>query len=83
MGNAAPHVKPGAGGAMADPRNYLQHDLPKFIIQKKMGAGKFMKSFLCKVEEGVPIVVKVYVKHDGEGDEHLLRAKVRGGPWIP
>jgi len=76
MGNAAPQVKPVGGAAQRDPLFYLQHDLPKLIKKNELGTGKFMKSFLCKVEDGVNVVVKVYVRHDGEPLEELSRAKV-------
>ena len=76
MGNAAPQVKPVGGAAQRDPTFYLQHDLPKLIKKNELGMGKFMKSFLCKVEDGVNVVVKVYVRHDGESQEELTRARV-------
>jgi hypothetical protein len=77
MGNAAPQVKTAAGAAQRDPLNYLQHDLPKLIKKNELGTGKFMKSFLCKMEEGTPVVVKVYVRHEGETQEELDRARVK------
>jgi hypothetical protein len=76
MGNAAPQVKTGGAAAQRDPLSYLQHDMPKLMKKTELGTGKFMKSFLCKVEEGVPIVVKVYVRHEGEREEAIFRAKV-------
>jgi phosphoinositide-3-kinase regulatory subunit 4 len=77
MGNAAPHVKPVgvAAASQRDPLTYLQIDLPKLIKKNELGTGKFMKSFLCKVEEGVPVVVKVYVRSEGEPQEELDRAR--------
>jgi hypothetical protein len=80
MGNAAPQVKTAAGAAQRDPLNYLQHDLPKLIKKNELGTGKFMKSFLCKMEEGTPVVVKVYVRHEGETQEELDRARVKKTP---
>ena len=79
MGNAAPQVKPvgAAASAQRDPLTYLQTDLPKLIKKHELGTGKFMKSFLCKVEEGVPVVVKIYVRPQGENQEELDRARVR------
>jgi hypothetical protein len=77
MGNAAPQVKPVGGAAQRDPLFYLQHDLPKLIKKNELGTGKFMKSFLCKVEDGVNVVVKVYVRQDGEPLEELSRARVK------
>jgi len=61
MGNTAPQVKAVgvAAASQRDPLTYLQLDLPKLIKKNELGTGKFMKSFLCKVEEGVPVVVKV------------------------
>jgi hypothetical protein len=78
MGNAAPQVKTVGGGAPAqrDPSAFLQLDLPRLIKKHELG-GKFMKSFLCRVEDGVPVVVKVYVRHDGEQIGDLARARVR------
>jgi WD40 repeat protein len=43
-----------------DPKTYFQADLPKFAIQSKIGNGKFMKSWLMRVD-GVPVTVKVYI----------------------
>lgn len=61
MGNAS--YRPGNAN-VPDHRSHFQIDLPKFIIQKRIGNGKFMKTYLVKVDgvEGVPLVVKVYMK---------------------
>jgi len=77
MGNTAPQVKAVgvAAASQRDPLTYLQLDLPKLIKKNELGTGKFMKSFLCKVEEGVPVVVKVYLRSDGEPQEELDRAR--------
>jgi hypothetical protein len=63
MGNAAP--KAGTGGQIQDPRQYLGHDFPKFIYNKQIGNGKFMKAYLVRME-GVLIVAKVYIKQNDE-----------------
>ena len=76
MGNAAPSVKPVGGAAQRDPLNYLQHDLPKLMKKNELGTGKFMKSFLCKVEEGAQVVVKVYLRHESDPQEEIERARV-------
>jgi hypothetical protein len=63
MGNAAP--KTGSAVPYQDPRVHLGHDLPKFICQKQIGNGKFMKSYEAKAD-GVLTVVKVYMQHPTE-----------------
>lgn len=45
----------------SDPRMYIPYDLPKFQLQNRLGNGKFMKSYHMVVD-GVPLVVKVYVR---------------------
>lgn len=45
-----------------DPKTYFQTDLPKFIVQKRIGNGKFLKSYLMHVDS-VPVVVKVYMRN--------------------
>ena len=41
-----------------DMRNYFQTDLPKFIMQSKIGDGKFMKTYVMRVDS-TPVVLKV------------------------
>jgi len=51
-----------------DPRTYLQNDLPKFIYHERIGNGKFMKSYLMKID-GTAVAVKVYLKPPDESVE--------------
>jgi serine/threonine protein kinase len=53
-----------------DPRNYFQNDLPKFILKSRVGNGKFMKTYVMRVD-GAPVIVKVYMKLN---DEDLMVA---------
>jgi phosphoinositide-3-kinase regulatory subunit 4 len=65
MGNAG-SLK--LGTVTNDPKfivSYFQTDLPRFIIQDRIGNGKFMKTYYVKVD-GAPIVVKVYLKQPDE-----------------
>ena len=48
-----------------DLKLYFQTDLPKFILQSKIGNGKFMKTFYMRID-GVPVAVKVYMKANEE-----------------
>ena len=63
MGNAAPRAN--LGGQIGDPKLYLSHDLPKFIFHGQLGHGKFMKSYLTRVD-GVLSLVKVYIRPPDE-----------------
>ena len=70
MGNAS--ARPPASGQqqlyLADPSRYLKEDMSQMVVIRRIGNGRFMKSYLCK-EDGVELVVKVYVKQ--EADEYL------------
>ena len=68
MGNAGLRQTTGNQYITQDPRNYFQNDLPKFILQAKIGNGKFMKTYIMRVD-GAPVVVKIYMKLN---DEDLL-----------
>lgn len=46
-------------------------------VQEQLGSSKFMKTYRCKVN-GVPVVVKNYVKRDP--DE--VRARCRPARWL-
>jgi len=41
-------------------RALFQADLSKFILQQRIGSGRFMKSYIMRVDS-VPVVVKVYM----------------------
>ena len=58
MGNAAYRQAATGQTQQQDMRNYFQTDLPKFIIQSKRGDGKFMKTYVMKVDS-TPLIVKV------------------------
>lgn len=68
MGNASYRQTTGNQYITQDLRNYFQNDLPKFILQAKVGNGKFMKTYIMRVDSA-PVVVKVYMKLN---DEDLL-----------
>jgi len=59
MGNAG--IRQTGSQVLPDPRTYMQNDFPKFIYQERIGNGKFMKSFLMKID-GTLVSVKVYLK---------------------
>ncbi|KAJ1426931.1 hypothetical protein B484DRAFT_450462 [Ochromonadaceae sp. CCMP2298] len=65
MGNASLRQTTGNQYITQDLRNYFQNDLPKFILQAKIGNGKFMKTFIMRVDS-VPLIVKVYMKLNEE-----------------
>jgi phosphoinositide-3-kinase regulatory subunit 4 len=65
MGNASYRQTTGNQYLTQDLRNYFQNDLPKFILQSKIGNGKFMKTYIMRVDS-TPIVVKVYMKLNDE-----------------
>lgn len=50
--------------SVLDPRTYFQTDLPKFILSSnsRIGNGKFMKTYVAKVD-GISIVVKVFMRY--------------------
>ena len=59
MGNSS--LRPVLAG---DATNF-QADLPKFILQSKIGNGKLMKTYLMRCESN-SIVVKVYMSYPDE-----------------
>lgn len=61
MGNSHHTNRQAANQQQQDARTLFQADLPKFILQSKIGNGKFMKSYNVRVD-GVPLVVKIYMK---------------------
>jgi len=61
MGNANYRQTTGNQYIAQDLRNYFQNDLPKFILQSKIGNGKFMKTYIMRVDSS-PLIVKVYMK---------------------
>ena len=65
MGNASYRQTTGNQYISQDLRNYFQNDLPKFILQTKIGNGKFMKTYIMRVDS-TPLVVKVYMKLSDE-----------------
>jgi phosphoinositide-3-kinase regulatory subunit 4 len=64
MGNQGSYRQAG-NQPQQDPRTYFQIDLPKFVVNSKIGNGKFMKTYSVKVD-GVLLVVKVYMKAPDE-----------------
>jgi serine/threonine protein kinase len=65
MGNASLRQTTGNQYITQDLRNYFQNDLPKFVLQAKIGNGKFMKTYIMRVDS-VPLIVKVYMKLNEE-----------------
>lgn len=61
MGNSAYRPAPSNQNLEQDLRNFMQVDLPKFVLQSKIGNGKFMKSYIMRVDS-TQLVVKVYMK---------------------
>lgn len=59
MGNAS--YRQTTGNIQQDQRNYFPIDLPKFILQSKIGDSKFLKTYIFRVD-GVSVIVKVYMK---------------------
>jgi serine/threonine protein kinase len=68
MGNANFRQTTGNQYIAQDLRTYFQSDLPKFILQAKIGNGKFMKTYIMRIDSA-PVIVKVYMKLN---DEDLL-----------
>jgi len=60
MGNASFSQQP-----LQDPRAYIQNDLPKFIVQNRLGNGKFMKTYNATIDSS-SVVIKVYIKPSDE-----------------
>ena len=62
MGNAAAYRQTAAPvNAEQDLRTFMQIDLPKFVLQNRLGNGKFIKSYVMRVDS-TQLVVKVYMK---------------------
>lgn len=59
MGNSSPRPH------LADAAVNFQADLPKFILQSKIGNGKLMKTYLMRCESN-SVVVKVYMSYPDE-----------------
>lgn len=74
MGNAAPRAN--LGSQIPEPKLYLSHDLPKFIFHSQTGHGKFMKSYLTRVD-GVLSLLKVYIRPPDEVSAGCCLAKMR------
>ena len=55
----------GAGSGDPSSTAFFQADLPKFIVQSRIGNGKLMKTYLMRCE-GNSVVVKVYVSMPDE-----------------
>lgn len=70
MGNAAYRQTTANPNMDQDLKSFMQLDLPRFVWQDKIGNGKFMKSFVMRVES-TELVVKVYMKL---ADEDLQQA---------
>ena len=61
MGNASYRQTTGNQYITQDQRSFFPSDLPKFILQSRIGDGKFMKTYIFRVD-GTQVVVKVYMK---------------------
>lgn len=64
MGNAASSIQSSSTqtpeGELKQHLQYMQTDLPKFILASKLSTGKFMKTYIMR-GGGSPILVKVYM----------------------
>lgn len=49
----------------SDIRGYFQLDLPKFMLQSRIGDGKFLKSYVMRMDSS-KVVVKVYFRANDE-----------------
>jgi phosphoinositide-3-kinase regulatory subunit 4 len=65
MGNAAYRQTTTNPNMDQDLKTFMQSDLPRFVWQERIGNGKFMKSYLMRVES-TQLVVKVYMKLSDE-----------------
>ena len=64
MGNAGISRHAVSQTLQADPRSYFQTDLPNFIVQKRIGNGKFTKTYLVHVDGIVRlIIISYYITH--------------------
>lgn len=61
MGNTAYRQNNANQNLEQDLRNFMQVDLPKFVSQNRIGNGKFMKTYVMRVDS-TQLVVKVYMK---------------------
>jgi serine/threonine protein kinase len=61
MGNASYRNTSGPSSQAPDMRVYFAMDLPKFILQSKIGNSKFMKTYVMRVDSA-QVVVKVYMR---------------------
>ena len=86
MGNAAVSS---ARGPVADPRAFFSGDLgPKFVVQTKAGTlgllggeGKCLKTFMMRVE-GVPVVVKVYMRSSADDGDLAYSITKLNAIWM-
>ena len=60
MGNAGISRHAVSQTLQADPRSYFQTDLPNFIVQKRIGNGKFTKTYLVHVDGIVRLINVLY-----------------------
>lgn len=65
MGNATLRQTPAGQNLDQDLRIFMQVDLPKFVTHSKIGNGKFMKTYLMRVES-TQVIVKVYMRFPDE-----------------
>ena len=65
MGNTPPSSGPQP--SLVDPLTYFGSDLPKYIVEERLGNGRFNKRYKCRSGDGVNLVVKLYVKRVGGG----------------
>ena len=60
MGNAGISRHAVSQTLQADPRSYFQTDLPNFIVQKRIGNGKFTKTYLVHVDGIVRLIIVLF-----------------------
>mmetsp|Transcript_18410 Transcript_18410/g.59434 ORF Transcript_18410/g.59434 Transcript_18410/m.59434 type:complete len:764 (-) Transcript_18410:80-2371(-) len=76
MGNAVPrHAAPAQQAYIDKPERHLIEDMRNTIVVGRIGNGRFTKSYHCK-EDGVSVVVKVYVKQDVDEDLEQWRVGI-------
>jgi serine/threonine protein kinase len=78
MGNTTVRQTPAGQNLDQDLRLFMQVDLPKFVTHSKIGNGKFMKTYLMRIES-TQVVVKVYMKYPEE--DVLIPAKALTNLW--
>ena len=59
MGNAPPQHAHQT--LTVDPLTHLSADLPKLILEERVGNGRFVKTYKCRSGDGVNLIVKLYV----------------------